>query len=89
MKTLHLQILGRVQGVGFRESMRREAERRGVTGWVRNCVNGSVEAVLQGEEEAVNTLLAWARTGPSLARVDHIALAGAEGQFDVFETRAT
>ena len=87
MKTLHLQILGRVQGVGFRESMRREAERRGVTGWVRNCANGSVEAVLQGEEEAVNTLLAWARTGPSLARVDHIALAEAEGQFDVFETR--
>ena len=89
MKTLHLQILGRVQGVGFRESMRREAERRGVKGWVRNCVNGSVEAVLQGEEEAVNTLLAWARTGPSLARVDHIALAQAEGQFDFFETRAT
>ena len=89
MKTLHLQILGRVQGVGFRESMRREAERRGVTGWVRNCINGSVEAVLQGEEEAVNTLLAWAQTGPSLARVDHIASAQAEGQFDFLETRAT
>jgi len=89
VKTLHLQILGRVQGVGFRESMRREAERRAVTGWVRNCANGSVEAVLQGEEEAVNTLLAWAQTGPSLARVDHIALAEAEGQFDFFETWAT
>jgi acylphosphatase len=66
MKTLRLQILGRVQGVWFRESMRREAERLGVAGWVRNAPDGSVEAVVQGPDEAVDALIAWAHDGPPM-----------------------
>ncbi len=58
MKALRLQILGRVQGVWFRESMRHEAERLGVTGWVCNSDDGSVNAMVQGSNEAVDTLLA-------------------------------
>jgi acylphosphatase len=64
MKTLRLQILGRVQGVWYRESMRREAVRLGVAGWVRNAPDGSVEAVVQGPDEAVDALIAWAHDGP-------------------------
>ena len=64
MKTQHLLIHGRVQGVWFRESMRSEAERLGVAGWVRNAPDGSVEAVVQGPAEAVDALIEWARNGP-------------------------
>ena len=65
MNTLHLLIQGRVQGVWFRESMRREAERLGVTGWVRNAPDGSVEAVVQGSADAVDALIEWAHTRPA------------------------
>jgi len=85
MKTQHLHIEGRVQGVWFRESMRREAERLGVTGWVRNLPDGSVEAVVQGTVEAVDALLVWSRTGPPMARVERIVLSVAEGHYTVFE----
>jgi acylphosphatase len=88
MKTQHLLIQGRVQGVWFRESMRREAERLGVTGWVRNTPDGSVEAVAQGSHEAVDALIAWARSGgPPMARVERITLTDAQGHYPVFEKR--
>ena len=87
MKTLHLQILGRVQGVWFRESMRREAERLGVVGWVRNRPDGSVEAVAQGAPEAVDALVEWARIGPPQARVERIIETETEGHYRVFEKR--
>ncbi|HEY9099393.1 MAG TPA: acylphosphatase [Thiobacillus sp.] len=87
MKTLHLKILGKVQGVWFRESMRAEAERSGVTGWVCNRADGSVEAVIQGPHESVELLLTWAHTGPSRARVEHVIVSESEGQFDQFEKR--
>lgn len=88
MKTQRLRIEGRVQGVWFRESMRREAERLGVTGWVRNLPDGSVEAVVQGAAEAVDALLDWSRTGPPMARVERIVLSVAEGQYTAFEKRS-
>ncbi len=88
MQTLHLQILGRVQGVWFRESMRQEAERLGVTGWVCNRPDGSVEAVIQGSTEAVNALLAWTKTGPPMAQVERVIVGEAQGQFNHFEKRA-
>lgn len=88
MKTLHLQIEGRVQGVWFRESMRREAERLGVTGWVRNAADGSVEAVVQGADEAVDALIEWARTGPPLARVDRVTQKNTQGGFSSFAKRS-
>jgi acylphosphatase len=87
VKTLHLQILGRVQGVWFRESMRREAERLGVAGWVRNRPDGSVEAVVQGTAAAVDALVEWARTGPPQARVERIVETATEGHYRVFEKR--
>ena len=72
MLTRRLRITGRVQGVGFRYAMQDEAARRGVNGWVRNRSDGSVEALLQGEAEAVESLTAWARRGPPGARVTQV-----------------
>ena len=66
---LHLQITGRVQGVFYRGAMQDEARRHGVRGWVRNRVDGSVEAVLEGDAGAVRRVADWARTGPPGARV--------------------
>ncbi|MGE3166664.1 MAG: acylphosphatase [Planctomycetota bacterium] len=67
-----LRIRGRVQGVAFRESTRREAERLGVFGFVRNEVDGSVFAHVEGDVAAVEALVAWCRRGPALARVDAV-----------------
>lgn len=85
MKTTHhLRISGRVQGVWYRESMRQEAERLGVAGWVRNTGDGAVEALVQGEEQAVEALIAWAWAGPPGARVDAIETTPGEGSFSGF-----
>lgn len=89
MITRRLLIHGRVQGVWYRESLRQEADRLGVTGWVRNLRDGTVEAVVQGEPERIAALLAWARGGPPAARVDRIDQEEAEGQFTQFEKRPT
>ncbi len=69
----HLLISGKVQGVFFRESMRREAERLGVTGWVRNLPDGRVEAVVAGPGPAVHELVAWCGHGPSGAAVKAVS----------------
>jgi acylphosphatase len=65
-------VSGRVQGVWFRDSCRREARRQGVAGWVRNREDGRVEAVFEGDPDAVNTLVNWAQHGPPRARVTGI-----------------
>jgi acylphosphatase len=70
----HLVIRGRVQGVGFRFYMRAEAVRLGVAGWVRNRSDGSVEALVQGEEGSVDRLIAWTRRGPSSAKVTDVEI---------------
>jgi len=72
MGTRQIRVSGRVQGVGFRYALRDEARRLGLCGWVRNCADGTVEALLQGDAEAVAALVAWARRGPPLARVDDV-----------------
>jgi acylphosphatase len=69
MISRHFIVSGRVQGVGYRDALRDEAEKRNVGGWVRNRRDGSVEALVQGAPEAVDAIIAWARRGPSLARV--------------------
>ena len=65
-----IRATGRVQGVFFRDSTRREAERRGVAGWARNCADGSVEAVFEGAPDAVEALVEFTRAGPGHAHVD-------------------
>ncbi len=68
----HVVVQGRVQGVWFRESCRREAAAAGVAGWVRNALDGSVEAVFEGPPAAVERVVSWCRTGPPHARVDAV-----------------
>jgi acylphosphatase len=63
---------GRVQGVAFRQQAVEEALRLGVTGWVRNLPDGRVEALVEGDKESVDALVAWCRRGPRLARVDEM-----------------
>lgn len=87
--TRRLSIRGRVQGVWFRESMRLEAERLGVAGWVCNRLDGTVEAVVQGPAEAVEAIIRWARRGPRDARVEGVEIAEAIGDFSGFEKRAS
>jgi len=89
MLTRRLVITGRVQGVWYRESMRQAAERLGVAGWVRNLGDGSVEAVVQGDDPAVEALVAWAWQGPPAARVDNVAVSAVEGSFQGFERLPT
>ena len=68
----HVFVSGQVQGVMFRETTRREADRRRVAGWVRNLSDGRVEAVFEGEEEDVRGLVRWCHRGPSRARVEAV-----------------
>lgn len=69
-----VRVTGRVQGVGFRESCRREAQRLGVAGTVRNRGDGSVEAEFEGTAAAVDQLVAWCRRGPRFAHVRDVAV---------------
>ncbi|HEV2785709.1 MAG TPA: acylphosphatase [Solirubrobacteraceae bacterium] len=71
-------VTGRVQGVFFRDSTRREAVRLGVTGWVRNCPDGTVQAHVEGAPEAVAELVRWCREGPRHADVDDVRVSEVE-----------
>jgi acylphosphatase len=71
-------VTGLVQGVYFRETTRRRAQAAGVAGWVRNRPDGAVEAVFEGEQEAVERLLAFCDEGPRGARVDRVAVTAEE-----------
>ena len=83
--TKHLRIAGKVQGVGFRAAMYREAVRLNVTGWVRNRKDGTVEAVVQGPDQSIEAMLAWANRGPLGARVDKVDVQPVDGIFLDFE----
>ena len=72
MIALHISIYGTVQAVGFRNWMKKSAEKKGVLGWVRNASDGSVEAFIQGEDENLNDLLALCWEGPDLADVEDV-----------------
>jgi acylphosphatase len=65
-------VSGRVQGVFFRDSCQRQAAAAGVQGWVRNTNSGDVEAVFEGDGEAVDKMVAWCRVGPSRAMVTSV-----------------
>jgi acylphosphatase len=82
---LHLVIHGRVQGVFFRQSMLREAQFLAVSGWVRNLSDGKVEAIVQGESNAVDAIVRWAQRGPERASVERVEILPAEGSHSSFE----
>jgi len=74
MQRVHLVVSGRVQGVFYRATCVREAERRGLAGWVRNLPDGRVEAAIEGPEAEVEAMVAWCRQGPPAARVDEMTV---------------
>ncbi|HTT39570.1 MAG TPA: acylphosphatase [Burkholderiales bacterium] len=85
--TKHVIVHGRVQGVGYRASTRLEAERLGVTGWVRNRRDGTVEAALHGRAEQIEQMLDWMRRGPAIALVVRVEVSDASGAYETFEMR--
>jgi acylphosphatase len=82
-------VRGEVQGVFFRDSTKKEAESRGVSGWVRNRDDGAVEAVFEGSAEAVEAMLEWCRSGPSRAEVEDmdVSLEADSDGLEGFEVR--
>jgi acylphosphatase len=81
-------VHGRVQGVFFRDTTRRRAVSRGVAGWVRNLPDGTVEAVFEGDSEAVEALVAFCREGPRGALVERLEVSEQEPRgLDAFEVR--
>jgi acylphosphatase len=82
-------VRGEVQGVFFRDSTKKEAESRGVSGWVRNRDDGAVEAVFEGPADAVDGMVEWCRTGPSRAEVEDmdVSLEADPDDLDGFEVR--
>lgn len=85
----HVIVRGKVQGVFFRGYTQQEALAAGVTGWVRNLPDGSVEAVFEGEREAVERLVAWCRKGSPAARVTEVEVTWEDwrGEFKDFAIR--
>ena len=89
-KTVRLRIEGRVQGVWYRAWTQGEAQKRGLTGWVRNRSNGSVEALVSGPADAVDSLIAACHQGPPAARVDRVDVTSDSDDGTVgFQTRPT
>jgi acylphosphatase len=88
-KRVHVIVSGRVQGVNFRRYTQQTAQGLGVSGWVRNLPDGSVEGCFEGEKSAVDALVAWCKEGPSFARVDRLELRDEPfcGEFSGFQVR--
>lgn len=88
-RAAHLIISGRVQGVFYRAKAASKARRLGLSGFVRNLSNGNVEVLLQGDELAVNQMVAWCRKGPPAAQVDSVEVAwvAADPKFKEFDIR--
>ena len=82
-------VQGFVQGVAFRHHTVQQAQRHGVTGWVRNLPNGDVQGCFEGEEEAVQALIDWCHAGPARARVERVIVErqSCQGAFTGFEVR--
>lgn len=90
MISKNILVRGFVQGVSYRKQTRRVATSLGVNGWVRNVSDGSVEACLEGDEEAVDALIAWCAFGPKKGKVDevlitHYQFATAYSDFSILE----
>jgi len=82
-------IVGRVQGVFFRMETQKAANHHGVSGWVKNKMDGTVEALFEGDQKNVNSVLDWCKQGPPLSRVEKVDIVNEEylGEFTNFEVR--
>lgn len=88
MQTVHLLISGKVQGVFFRETSRKVAEKLNIKGWIQNTADEKVEALITGEENEVNDFIKWCKTGPDRAEVKEvIVLKQPETFFKSFEVK--
>ncbi|PIR70606.1 MAG: acylphosphatase [Candidatus Niyogibacteria bacterium CG10_big_fil_rev_8_21_14_0_10_42_19] len=89
MKRANINIIGIVQGVNFRHEVKNHANRLGITGWIKNENNGSLSMVVEGEEEKLEHLIDWCKSGPSFARVKDVEVKfdEATGEFKNFEIR--
>ena len=85
--TKELKVKGHVQGVGFRYAVCNHAHRLGVRGWVKNCSDGSVEALVQGDSRIIRQMIDWIKAGPGLAHVESVQIGDAQGEFHEFEIR--
>jgi acylphosphatase len=83
----HVFLSGKVQGVYYRASTRDAASEKGVEGWVRNLDDGRVEAVFEGEEDAVKAMVEWCHKGSRRAEVKDVEWDEATGEFDGFDIR--
>lgn len=86
-RSVLMRVSGRVQGVGFRDWTRRKAAGLGLSGWVRNLSSGDVEALFSGPTDDVERMLAAARRGPQLARVDDLKVEDVEPVSGPFAVR--
>ncbi|MGA1865543.1 MAG: acylphosphatase [bacterium] len=86
MSRAHLLVSGIVQGVFFRSTTRRQAVRLGLTGWVKNKMDGKVEIIVEGEAAAISNFIQWCHEGPPGARVDKVDITWEEyiGEFTSF-----
>jgi acylphosphatase len=78
METMHLLISGKVQGVFFRETSRRLAEKLHINGWIKNCPDGKVEAMITGEKSDVEQFIEFCETGPERAFVEKVEVSKRE-----------
>lgn len=88
MKHLHLKIHGRVQGVFFREEARQKSQELGLSGYVKNLPDGTVEVVAEGEEEVLKNMLEWCKIGPRHAKVEKVEESWndvGESEFETFK----
>jgi len=87
----HVVISGKVQNVGYRQSVFYQAIALDIKGWVRNLYNGSVEAVFEGEEQSVYQIIEWCKEGPMLARVNHVEVQTQKSseEFEDFKIKST
>ena len=84
---IHLLVSGKVQGVFFRQALKVIAKKNNVLGWVRNLKDGHVEAVLEGDNKSINSVIEWIRIGPANSRVDHVEVNNEEfkNEFSIFD----
>ena len=84
---VHLLVSGKVQGVFFRQALKVVAKKNNVLGWVKNLKDGCVEAILEGDNKSINSVIEWTSIGPANSRVDDIEVSNEEfkNEFSTFD----